>query len=137
MLQAWCVPAQSTLKEVFLKVVAGQTALLKPVENIVYEDGMGLTGWVDGRRVLIGNRELMENHGIDVPSRDYEQRYIGSGHDVLYLANSGEVTALFVLTYSADPVVADQLARLRDRGIALVVNSHRSQYEWSADRQTL
>lgn len=115
--------AQSTLKEVFLKVVAGQTALLKPVENIVYEDGMGLTGWVDGRRVLIGNRELMENHGVDVPSRDYEQRYIGSGHDVLYLANSGEVTALFVLTYNADPTVSEQLARLRDRGIALVVNS--------------
>ena len=36
---------------------------------------MVLSAWVESKRVLIGNRELMLNHGVDIPSKDYEERY--------------------------------------------------------------
>ena len=52
--------------------LAAKQELLKPVDDLVYEDGMGLSAWVDGKRVLIGSRELMLNHEIQTPDRDYE-----------------------------------------------------------------
>lgn len=113
---------RSTLSGIFINVVQGDYSLLKPVDSIVYEDGMGLSAWVNSRRVLIGNRELMLNHGVDIPSRDYEEKYVGGGRDILYLSNSGELTAMFVLSYRADPQVARSLGLLAKRGIRLVVN---------------
>ena len=113
---------RSTLGSIFLNVVQGDKKLLKPVDTIIYEDGMGLSAWVGGKRVLIGNRELMINHGIDIPSHDYENKYVGSGKDILYLANSGELTAMFVLSYHADREVYRSLGIMAERGVRLVIN---------------
>ncbi len=113
---------KSTLGSIFVNVVQGDKKLLKPVDSIIYEDGMGLSAWVGGKRVLIGNRELMINHGIDIPSHDYENKYVGSGKDILYLANSGELTAMFVLSYHADKEVYRSLGIMAERGIRLVIN---------------
>ena len=113
---------RSTLGSIFINVVQGDKKLLKPVDTIIYEDGMGLSAWVGGKRVLIGNRELMINHGIDIPSHDYENKYVGSGKDILYLANSGELTAMFVLSYHADREVYHSLGIMAERGVRLVIN---------------
>ncbi len=113
---------RSTLGSIFINVVQGDRKLLKPVDTIIYEDGMGLSAWVGGKRVLIGNRELMINHGIDIPSHDYENKYVGSGKDILYLANSGELTAMFVLSYHADRDVYASLGVMAERGVRLVIN---------------
>ncbi len=113
---------RSTLGSIFINVVQGDKKLLKPVDSIIYEDGMGLSAWVGGKRVLIGNRELMINHGIDIPSHDYENKYVGAGKDILYLANSGELTAMFVLSYHADKEVYNSLGVMAERGIRLVIN---------------
>ena len=113
---------KSTLGSIFLNVVQGDRKLLRPVDTIIYEDGMGLSAWVGGKRVLIGNRELMINHGIDIPSHDYENKYVGGGKDILYLANSGILTAMFVLSYHADDEVYRSLGIMAGRGIRLVIN---------------
>ena len=113
---------RNTLESIFLNVGQGDRSLLKPVDTIIYEDGMGLSAWVGGKRVLIGNRELMINHGIDIPSHDYENKYVGVGKDILYLANSGELTAMFVLSYHADKDVSRSLGVMAERGVRLVIN---------------
>lgn len=113
---------RSTLGSIFINVVQGDRKLFKPVDTIIYEDGMGLSAWVGGKRVLIGNRELMINHGIDIPSHDYENKYVGAGKDILYLANSGELTAMFVLSYHADREVYRSLGIMAERGVRLVIN---------------
>lgn len=113
---------KSTLGSIFLNVVQGDRKLLRPVDTIIYEDGMGLSAWVGGKRVLIGNRELMINHGVDIPSHDYENKYVGGGKDILYLANSGELTAMFVLSYHANDEVYRSLGIMAERGIRLVIN---------------
>ncbi len=113
---------KSTIGSTFLNVVQGDRKLLKPVDSIIYEDGMGLSAWVSGKRVLIGNRELMINHGVDIPSHDYENKYVGVGKDILYLANSGELTAMFVLSYHADKEVYRSLGIMAGRGVRLIIN---------------
>lgn len=112
-----------TIKNVFMKIIQGKMEILKNVENLVYEEGMGLSAWVDGKRVLIGNGALMRHHEIYTPSADYEAKYRAGGRDLIYLSNSGELTAMFVISYRPDPQIAQALYELEKKGIGLIVRS--------------
>lgn len=46
----------SVLKSTFYKMLRGKTELLYPVESYIYEDGLGLSGWIENKRVLLGTR---------------------------------------------------------------------------------
>ena len=59
-------------------------ALLREAESFACEDGKGVSAWVEGRRVLIGTRELMKSYGVAIPPREYEDQY-GQGKQVLYI----------------------------------------------------
>ncbi|WP_312643643.1 hypothetical protein [Hydrogenoanaerobacterium sp.] len=111
------------VKNIFLRIIQGNTKILKPVENLVYEDAMGVSAWVGGKRVLIGNSELMRHHGIDTPSKDYEAKYRTEDRDILYLANSGELTAMFVISYVRNEEADIALGDLERKGISVVVKS--------------
>lgn len=112
---------RSTLTDIFLQMVGGREEILKKVDSVVYEDGMGISAWVDGKRVLVGSAELMRHHGINTPSRDYESRYAQGGRELLYISNSGELTAMFVVSYKADPEIAASLDYPLRRDMALLV----------------
>lgn len=111
----------STLCELFLNVIAGRRELLKPVDTLVYEDGMGLSAWVDSKRVLIGSRELQMHHGVDVPSKDYEDRYLSDGVDIIYLSTSGVLAAAFLVSYNGTPEISRSLKKLEKADISIVV----------------
>lgn len=113
----------STLTSIFTEMIGGRLELLKKVESLTYEDGLGLSAWVGGKRVLIGNRDLMKHHGIDIPSKDYEQRYLQGDRELLYLSNSGELTAMYILDYGRDDEVDEQLGKLADWDMTLIVYS--------------
>lgn len=111
------------LAGVFNKMIGTNKSMLRPVENIAYEDSMGLSAWVDGKRVLIGNRELMIHHGIEVPSMDYEKRYVKDSKNIVYLSNSGELSAMFVISYNPNNQVMDELDKLADNEMCLIVET--------------
>ncbi|MEG2537113.1 MAG: hypothetical protein RSA45_04105 [Hydrogenoanaerobacterium sp.] len=117
-----CV-CNGAVKNIFLRIIQGNTKMLSPVENLVYEDAMGISAWVGGKRVLIGNSDLMKHHGIDTPSHDYEAKYRTEDRDILYLANSGELTAMFVISYVRNEAVDAALGDLAHKGISVVVKS--------------
>lgn len=114
---------QGMLSGVFTKIIGSDKSMLHPVENITYEDGMGLSAWVKGKRVLIGNRELMIHHGVEVPSTDYEKRYVKDSKNIIYLSNSGELSAMFVISYNPNNAVMDELDKLADNGMYLIVET--------------
>ena len=111
------------LSGVFTKIIGSDRSLLHPVDNVTYEDGMGLSAWVNGKRVLVGNRELMINHGVEVPSMDYEKRYVKDSKNIIYLSNSGELSAMFVISYNPNNAVMDELDKLADNGMFLIVET--------------
>ena len=115
--------AGSVLKPTFYKMLRGKTELLYPVESYIYEDGMGLSGWIDNRRVLLGSRELMENHSIDgLPTIGKEKEYAGQ-NTVIYLSISGIVTAMFSVSVSSGLAVTRWMQELEKEGISIVVRS--------------
>lgn len=115
--------ANSILKTVFLSIIANQESLLKPVDSIIYEDGMGISSWVNEKRVLIGNRALMINHSIAVPKEEYEKKYREQGQELIYLSSEGELCAAFVLQFTAVGESLDMVDLLLKNNIAVIIKS--------------
>ncbi len=117
------IRAGGPLSHVFRRMILNKVDMLHDVDTLVYEQDMGLSGWVSGRRVLIGNRRLLDNHGIYIPSKDYEDRYAKDGRQLVYLSIAGELSAMFVVSYTADETVKRILTELTSRRVTLLVRS--------------
>lgn len=113
-----------TLRDVFLSIIQNKTEMLYPVENLTHEVGGGFVAWVEHNRVILGSREMMQSHDIDIPSMDCENRYTRSGrYQPIYLAVSGKLFGMFVVSYRPDPDVADVLGQLLRSGLSVLVES--------------
>ena len=117
------ISAGGPLAGIFRRVIENKTDMLQPVDTLVYEQDMGVSGWVGGRRVLVGNRRLLENHGVDVPSLDYENRYAKDDRQLVYLSIAGELSAMFVVSYTADEGIALALQDMTRAGVTLIVRT--------------
>ncbi|MEG0570677.1 MAG: hypothetical protein RR497_03425, partial [Oscillospiraceae bacterium] len=117
---------KSILTDVFLDMIGNKKELLRTVDSVVYEDLMGMSAWVDDRRVLIGNRELMLNHGIDVPSKDYEERFlpkVSDDNEVIYLSSSGQLTAAFAVGLKVRSVNKNLIRLVQKNKIGIVLKT--------------
>ena len=117
------VRAGGPLSMIFRRIIENKDELLYEVDSLVYEQGMGLSGWVDGRRVFVGNGRLLQNHGVDVPSADYEARYAKDGRRLVYLSIAGQLSAMFVVSYLPDPEIQAALQELCRARVTLLVRS--------------
>ncbi len=112
-----------TMTDVFSQIIEGRKEILEDVDNIVYEDGMGVSAWVNGEHVLIGSRELMRHHGIELPSREYELKYMQGERSLLYLAVAGELSSMFVITYNPNQPISDVLYHLTRARVTVMVRT--------------
>lgn len=87
------------ISHVFDKIILGKKAVLSKASNVKYVDGRGAIGWVNGQRVLVGNRELLKEYKIAPPSHDYEEKYKMPNCELTYFAVGGELVAMFILEY--------------------------------------
>lgn len=116
--------ADSVLKELFSDVIAGKKKILKKVENFVYEDGMGICGWIDNKRILLGNRELMHSHNIEgVPTKTKETEFTENVRDALYLSVSGNLAAMFIIEITASPAVKKSMQQLEKHDMAVIIKT--------------
>lgn len=115
--------ANSVLQPTFYNMLKGKTEMLYPVESYIFEDGLGLSGWIENKRVLLGTRELMENHSIEgLPTKAREHEYT-RGYIPVYLSVGGVVTALFVIRANAGISVKKWLATLEKDEVTTVIRT--------------
>ncbi|CDN57967.1 conserved domain protein, possible pseudogene (plasmid) [Neorhizobium galegae bv. officinalis bv. officinalis str. HAMBI 1141] len=66
--------------------------------------GKGVTGMVDGRKLILGSHRIMEESGIDVSAMTVKAEELrNEGATVIFMASDGQVAGLFAI---ADPVKA-------------------------------
>lgn len=75
--------------------------------------GLGIRARIAGRRVVIGNRQLVPGAAELAAAAELEQQ----GKTLLYLARDGELTAVIAAADTLRPEVPAALAALRDLGI--------------------
>lgn len=91
--------------------------------------GRGVIGSVDGRRVALGNAELLRELGVGgAPGAD-ERR--ARGETVMYVVVDGQLAGLVAVADRIRASAADALRRLRDDGLQLVLltGDHRATAE--------
>ncbi len=115
--------AGGPLRGVFEQVISENEEILPEVESFEYEEEKGIIGRVDGKRIFIGNRNLLVNNHLEPPARSDETPYASGNNQVIYIAMDADVSAMMVLTYSADRRRKNELQRLEDDGIGIVVRT--------------
>ncbi|HBN38124.1 MAG TPA: hypothetical protein DD404_01230, partial [Ruminococcaceae bacterium] len=108
---------------VFDDVVIGKQTILPDVDGVVYEDRLGTSAWIYRKKILVGTRELLIHHGVQVPKEEFEAKYTRKGRKILYLAVTGKVMAMFVVSYNADPSLKRALRKLEKSGMTILVKS--------------
>ncbi len=117
------VKSDSVMADAFFNMLGYKQELLKPVSGIVYENSLGVMGWIDRRRVLLGNRAHMKAHEISVPNVKKEMAANVHNDEVLYLAVGGEVCLLFFVDITADKKARENIEDLSNRGVSLIIKT--------------
>lgn len=115
--------AQNPIANAFDSVVAETEETLPEVESVLYEDEIGLVGWIKSERILVGSRTLMEKYSVEVPNMEYEEEYTSQGRQVTYLSRAGRLVAMFVTRYTPDAQLKAEMQRAETNGISFLIRT--------------
>ncbi len=115
--------ANSPLSSIFESIIGADYKINRPkVNGVQYEDKMGISGWIDERTILIGNRNLMQGHNVSVPPASVDQKILRAGYFPVYIAIDGVPCLLLIVKYDTDPEVTAELQALCNTGMTVVVD---------------
>ena len=92
-----------------------------------FEDhtGKGISATINGSTWLVGNRRLLEEHGIGIPAtfRDQEKSWSNAAHTVIWFADEKEVRAAIAIADRIKPSAKEAIARLKEEGIKVYMQT--------------
>lgn len=115
--------SDSILADAFFSMLNKKREMLKEVSDCIYENNLGIMGWIDRQRVLLGNRQHMKSHEITVPNLKKETAANVNNDEVIYLAVGGEVCLLFFIRLTPNNSVKKRVQSLADNGVSLIVKT--------------
>ena len=84
--------------------------------------GKGVTGIVDGQRLVVGSRPIMEEEGIDISSMTAEAEELrNDGATVIFVASDSKLAGLFAIADPIKPSTPDAVESLLGAGIRVVM----------------
>ena len=114
----------SPLAPIFKKIAGTVGDFVMPDSDTVkYEDKMGISGWVNNKLLFVGNRTLMEAHGIDVPSIETDRKLLRRGYFPVYVATDDKACALLAVQYTVKPELAREFRKISAMGITMLIDS--------------
>ncbi len=114
----------SPLAPIFKKIAGTVGDFVMPDSDTVkYEDKMGISGWVNNKLLFVGNRTLMEAHGIDVPSIEIDRKLLRRGYFPVYVATDDKACALLAVQYTVKPELAREFRKISAMGITMLIDS--------------
>lgn len=106
--------AQTALAKPFLRLASDSYAPLRPVSELVFSDAGGITGVVDGRRVMVGTASFVQRAWIKIPP-DIKLK------TAVFCVVDSELLAIFAVKYQVTPKADYALNLLEDNGYMPVV----------------
>ena len=100
---------------------ARQLPLARP-ESFDAPIGKGVVGAVDGRKLVIGNRRIMTEGGIDTAAVDAAADELRKeGATAIYVAVDGKIAGIFAIADPIKPTTPGAIAALKAAGIRVVM----------------
>ncbi|MBO7668922.1 MAG: copper-translocating P-type ATPase [Firmicutes bacterium] len=109
--------SEHPLAQALLRAGEAEGAAQESVDDLATLTGLGVSGVIRGRRVLLGNDTLLKEQGCDLgPAQTAAQREYDQGRTVVYLALDGTVAACFAIADGLREESAEAIAQLRADG---------------------
>ncbi len=102
-------------------LIKEQSLELPEVDDLKYEERLGLSGWVGDKCVLLGTKQMMINHNMEVPPDRFEKPYVDEGKKIFYFAVDTQVVAMFCCEYYIGKQAKAQLEKLYKTGVILML----------------
>lgn len=95
---------------------AAKGTLVPTAKDITVVAGQGITGYVEGAKVSVGNAALMASMDIDlVETKDHTDTLSAQGHTVFYAAFDGTLGAVISVSDPIRPQAKEIIAALKSR----------------------
>jgi Cu+-exporting ATPase len=96
---------------------------LQPVEEFTNLEGLGVTGIVEGRSILVGRSRMLREHSVTVPSELAEAQAAAeaAGRTAVLVAWDGQARAALVVADTVKPTSAEAIGQLRALGLRPVL----------------
>lgn len=116
----------SPIAGIFKQIDTAQTYKVsaQEVDSVIYEEKMGISGWVNDRRVFVGNRDLLIAHGFaGLPPAELDKKIMRKGYFPIYIASNNILCALLIVKYEPDEDITYEIQRLANTGTTILVDN--------------
>ena len=116
--------SEHSIGEAIVRQAKERGVAVPPVSGFNAVPGRGIDAMATDGRILLGNRALMAERGIEVDAVDERVRDLQQhGHTVVYVAFAGRLAGLIALADVLKPDATTTVRRLRDLGVAVAMLS--------------
>ncbi|MGV0818962.1 heavy metal translocating P-type ATPase [Martelella sp. AMO21009] len=90
--------------------------------NFLNLEGRGAEAEIDGRKVLLGNRRLMDEENVALDSLGAQaERLKAEGRTVVHVAQDGRMLGIIAIADAPRPSAKATVAKLRERGVSVAM----------------
>lgn len=115
--------SNSVLKDMFMRVLLKKDEFLLASDSIIFEDNLGISGWVNDKHVIVGNYDIMVHHNVTMPDKEEMLKLHIPDNDILFVSIDSTLTAGFVYSLKQTPNIKKNLDKLYDENILLVTQT--------------
>jgi len=95
---------------------------LEPLTGFINIEGKGARAEVAGKRLLLGNRRLMDEEQVDMAGlADEAARLQSTGQTVVHVAHGGKLVGLITIADAPRPTAAAMVKKMRERGVEVAM----------------
>ncbi|MCB2203281.1 heavy metal translocating P-type ATPase [bacterium] len=105
------IPSEHPLGEAVLREARERGLKLQEPDSFQYEPGAGVTSFIDGDAVQVGNAALMKSYAVKLPDEQWLQASRSAGRTVLFVAVNGVLAGGITL---ADRVRETSIAAIKE-----------------------
>lgn len=116
--------SEHPLAKAVLKKAAEANLKLVAVNDFKSHTGFGVSGSVNGAKIITGNEEFMRNNGIEIDSQSAQgSEWESAGKTVIWIARDGELLGAMAIADPLRPESAPAVAELKAMGIRTLLLS--------------
>jgi Cu+-exporting ATPase len=114
--------SEHPLAAAIVRAAADRDLALAKVEGFESASGKGVSGTIEGRKVALGNRLVMQAAGIDVGALEgFADNARGDGATAIFAALDGRPSGVIAIADPIKATTADTVRALKDAGVRVVM----------------
>ena len=101
------------------------------IKNFLSISGEGITGEIDGKKILVGNYKLFNNNGIIIPENNKSEKVAAEGKTPIFVGIDGKYAGLIAVADVIKENSKESVALLKEMGlkVAMITGDNRKTAE--------